>query len=97
MHRSLPKQLRLLLFTVLTLIIGQVAFAQNDEALKIADAYLKSNLEKLRLTPADLQDYRVSDHYTSKHNGVSHIYLLQKHSDILVRNGMININILPNG
>lgn len=91
------KNYSIVLTALFLLCIGQLSFAQNDAALDIADRYLKQNAPQLRLTPADLADYTVQDNYTSAHNGVTHLYLVQKHAGTEVLNGMLNINLLPNG
>lgn len=41
----------------------------------------------------DSSSYEVMDHYTSKHNGVTHIYLKQQIHGLEVTNGDLNINI----
>lgn len=79
----------LLLFAVSSI------FAQSAENTAIQ--HLRSNLEKLNLTEADISNYRVSDEVFTKHNGVTSIYLKQRYDDIEVFNGMINVNILPSG
>ena len=71
--------------------------AQLQNPLDIALRHLEQNQEKLHLTKADLSNYFVSDLYTSKHNGVTHVYLTQQHNGITLRNAVINVNILPNG
>ncbi len=71
--------------------------AQLQSPLDIALRHLEQNQEELNLTKIDLANYFVSDLYTSKHNGVTHVYLVQQHDGIILRNAIININILPNG
>ena len=86
-----------LLSLVLCLSITSLSFAQLQSPLDIALRHLEQNQETLKLTKADISNYFVSDLYTSKHNGVTHVYLIQHHNDIILRNAIININILPNG
>lgn len=70
----------------------------NDGApLDIAVNYLESNTDKLGLANDDLADFVVSDHYVSRHNEVTHIYLQQRLAGIDVINGLINVNVMPDG
>ncbi len=73
------------------------SFAQLQSPLDIALRHLEQNRNELQLTTTDISNYYISDLYTSKHNGVTHVYLYQTHKDIPVHNAIININILPNG
>lgn len=73
------------------------SFSQNHSALEISQNHLEQKREAFELTTTDISNYRVSDLYTSKHNGVTHIYLQQQHEGIDLQNAIININILPNG
>ena len=88
---------KMLLLWAAIFLCGQFISAQSQPALDIAQKHLQENVKALNLTQADLVDYTVRDNYVSTHNGVTHLYLIQKHQDIEVYNGMININILPNG
>ena len=87
----------MLLLWAAIFLCGQFVSAQSQPALDIAQKHLQENVKALNLTPSDLEDYTVQDNYVSAHNGVTHLYLIQKHQGIEVYNGMININILPNG
>jgi extracellular elastinolytic metalloproteinase len=71
-------------------------FSQNQRSLEISLEHLEQKREVLGLTSTDISNYRISDFYTSKHNGVTHIYLNQQHEGIDLQNAMININVLPN-
>ncbi len=88
--------LRTLLFSALFLI-SMLAYSQTDQTLNIADNYLKSQSIALDLTQADISDYNVTDHYTSRHNGVTHIYFLQRHQGIEVIGALNNFNVLKDG
>ncbi len=77
--------------------VPNAVFAQNEASLEIALRYLEIQKETLNLTSEDIKETQVSDLYTSKHNGVTHVYLNQTHQNIEVNNALFNINILPNG
>ncbi len=85
-----------LLLIALGWILPFQIFSQNQRALDIANQHLQLEQEKLQLTTADISNYTINDFYTSKHNGVTHIYLQQHHEDIPVFNAITNINLLPN-
>jgi len=88
---------KVLLLWAAVFLCGQFISAQSQPALDIAQKHLQENVKELNLTSADLVDYTLRDNYVSAHNGVTHLYLIQKHQGIEVYNGMININVLPNG
>ena len=71
--------------------------AQQQSPLDIALRHIEQNLEELQLTETDIANYTVSDLYTSRHNGVTHVYLKQHHNGIPIPNAIINVNILPDG
>jgi len=56
-------------------------------------SFIDQNKSQLDLTTKDLAEYTIADMYTSRHLGLTHIYLQQKYSDIKVHNGILNINI----
>ena len=88
------KHLVLLLIGALISMPG-LSPAQQQSPVDIALRHLEQNLDQLNLTDADIANFYVSDLYTSKHNGVTHVYLIQQHNDIILRNAIINVNILP--
>ncbi|GJM34350.1 MAG: hypothetical protein DHS20C18_33510 [Saprospiraceae bacterium] len=65
--------------------------------MEIATRHLQQNLDQLHLSATDIQDAVVNNQYVSKHNQVTHLYLLQHHQGIEVHNALININILKDG
>lgn len=84
---------------VLLVMLGftNALLAQQQSPLDVALRYLEQNREDLKLTETDLKNFNVSDLYTSRHNGVSHVYLNQKHQGIEVYTGITNVNILSDG
>ena len=69
----------------------------QEPPLATALEYLTQNVKALGLTKADLADLVVTDQYVSKHTGVTHIYLQQRHASIPVHNAIINVNITRDG
>jgi extracellular elastinolytic metalloproteinase len=88
-----------------TLAVGQTQTAlpafltgpNSGDPLTIALQYIHQNAAGLGLSEADLADIVVKDRYSTKHNGVTHLYLRQRHQGIEVYNGDININIARDG
>ncbi len=54
---------------------------------------LQQNQKKFGLTQQDIQEYEISDVYTTKQLNISHLYLVQKFRDIRVYNGLLNLNL----
>lgn len=79
------------------LIINLTTYAQQLATVETGLRHLESVRAELKLTTTDIENYRVSDHYLTKHNGVTHIYLIQQHAGIDVQQALININVLPSG
>lgn len=88
---------KLLSLTLCTVFIISTLTAQDELSADIAIDYIKQNLQEFDLTAADVAEFRISDHYMSKHNGVTHVYLTQQHAGIDVFNALINVNMLPDG
>ena len=79
---------------------GDVSFLTGPQAgdpLDLALSYVQSYRADLGLTGADLADLVVQDHYTTQHNGVTHVYLKQRLDGIEVWNGQINVNVAADG
>lgn len=69
----------------------------QGDALDIALAYIRSQVAGVDLSGADLTDLVVTDRYTTKHNGVTHLYLRQRYAGIEVFNANANANIAADG
>ena len=91
--------------SVLTLLFSFLAFSitaqkdlkPNSEAVKIAVNHVVKNAKQLGLTEQDVKDMLVEDSYTTDHNGLTHVFLIQQHQGIELANGIINVNVTPNG
>ncbi len=81
---------------LLLVLFGFSLQAQNsvqDMVLR----HLEEHKDKWQLTSTDLQNPVITDEYTSRHNGVTHLYMRQTHAGIEVYNGIINANVFPDG
>jgi len=73
------------------------AGASNISATEVALRYVVAHREKLGLTQADIDDVMVTDAYASEHNGVSHVYLRQRHRGVEVYGANANANVGRDG
>jgi extracellular elastinolytic metalloproteinase len=67
------------------------------DPLDIALTTIDAHQATFGLSDADLGDVRVTDRYTSAHNGITHLYLRQRYAGIEVYNANINVNIAADG
>jgi len=95
----------LLFVVLLTVVPGAVSASQDPDTLQgpeliayqAAMDHVREQLPQLGLSADDIADLRISDLYTSKHNGVTHVYLHQHANGIEIHNALININVMPDG
>lgn len=69
----------------------------SGNPLGIALAYLEKNKKDLGISSTDIAGAKVTDQYTSSHNGTTHIYLRQRYHGFEVHSANININIAQDG
>lgn len=67
------------------------------DAEQIALNFLKQNAKNWQLTDADIADVAVQYSYESAHNGVTHVFLVQRYAGIEVYNALVNVHVLPTG
>ncbi len=79
------------------LILALSLQAQQRSAEQISQDYFKEMSSDWQLSQADYQEAYVRDMYTSKHNGVTHVYYNQAHKGIPVYNAITNFNISKEG
>lgn len=72
-------------------------WAQKQTKLDIALRHIEQQREHWKLAPSDIADMAVTDNYSSAHNGLTHIYFIQRHAGIELYNAILNVNILPDG
>ncbi|NNE27716.1 MAG: DUF11 domain-containing protein, partial [Saprospiraceae bacterium] len=68
-------------------------FCQNTQKEGIGLEFAQTHLLELGVSGEDIQDMIITDHYTSRHNGVTHIYYNQAYKGIPVHNALFNVNI----
>jgi extracellular elastinolytic metalloproteinase len=77
--------------------VAQKDTKPNPDAVKLAIAHVVKNAKQLNLTEQDVKNMLVDDSYTTDHNGLTHVFLIQHHQSIELANGIINVNVMPNG
>jgi len=86
-----------LTFTFLLFLCGLAcsfnATAQERAPLDVAQSHIKANLEKWQLSAADVSDLVLSDNYQSDHNGVHHLYFIQRHAGIEVHTAIMGVHV----
>jgi extracellular elastinolytic metalloproteinase len=78
-------------------LTAQKEVKPNPDAVKLALAHVLKNTKQLNLTEQDVKNMLVEDAYTTDHNGLTHVFLIQQHQGIELSNGLINVNVLPSG
>ncbi|MCB9276459.1 MAG: T9SS-dependent M36 family metallopeptidase [Lewinellaceae bacterium] len=81
----------------LCLLAGLPARAQQQTPLDIALRYLEQQRDQWQLTEADVKDVVVSDQYTDSHNGVTHLYFIQRHAGIELYNAINGVHVSQDG
>lgn len=59
--------------------------------------YLRDNKQQFKLTGSDLNEVVVSSTSTDAATGVTHVYLQQRYRGIDVWNGIVTVNVRPDG
>lgn len=80
-----------------TILCTVSAQTQSRDPEVIAKAYVTANMSKWGLQPADIAGMTVSDQYQSAHNGVTHVYFVQRHSGIEVHTAIFGVHIKADG
>lgn len=84
------------LTVLFALFLPVAAFAQNA-AVQTALDHVTTNHEAFGLTEADVSDIAVTDAYTSRRSGTTHVYLRQRHEGIEIADANITVNVDRNG
>jgi extracellular elastinolytic metalloproteinase len=76
---------------------GFLTEASSGSAESIALDFVRGNPEALGLSPSDLDGMEVTDVVYSRPTGVTHIYYRQRHLDLPVYNGQLQVNVHGDG
>ncbi len=97
MYRQYSHCLSALLCGLFALVLGTVSAQTNRTARETALQFLQSNPAQFELSAADVSDVKVIREYSSKHNGVTHVWVQQQLAGIPVSNGLFGLHVRPNG
>ncbi|HEX2123044.1 MAG TPA: hypothetical protein VHL59_15535, partial [Thermoanaerobaculia bacterium] len=81
----------------LAVVLLAASGAQAADPVAAARAFVDANRAAYGLLPADTSGMTVNDSYATKHNGVTHVYFVQRHAGIAVWNGIANVNVARDG
>ena len=76
---------------------GFLTEPHQGDALDIALDYIRSQREHYSLSATDIANLVVTDHYITKHNGVTHIYLRQQVNGLELHGSTTNIHVTNDG
>ncbi|MBL7815301.1 MAG: M36 family metallopeptidase [Saprospiraceae bacterium] len=79
------------------LLSTEIEAQKNSNATEIALNYLKIKAKSWGLTESDIADVAVQYNYETQHNGLTHVFLIQRKNGIEVYNAIVNVNVLPSG
>ncbi|MDZ7877533.1 MAG: M36 family metallopeptidase [Saprospiraceae bacterium] len=94
---SLFKKTGLIFLLFVCFIVQTFAQAKNTDPSVIALNYLKANAKTWHLSKTDIAEAAVQQIYNTDHNGVTHVWLIQRRNGIEVFNSLVNVNILTSG
>lgn len=77
----------------LLIIISMFTLVHLALSQKSDKNYLKTHAKSLEVSDFDIENAEIVDMYTSKHNGVTHIYYNQKYNNIPVLDAILVLNI----
>lgn len=81
-------------FFLLSVLSFNLVVAQSDTPIEqVAASHLLQNQSKWSLTDEDVANFSISSYHTSKHSGVTHIYVNQDINGISIHNAMAVINV----
>ncbi len=86
---------KLLITTIILLHVP--LHAQQDPAVGKSLERLRSLAPGMGLSIEDISDVAVSDLYRSEHNGITHVYLIQRYREIPVYNAITSFHVAPDG
>ncbi len=81
-------------------VLALVATGQSHAAgpaSRAALEYVQRHKQDFGLTGSDIREISVSSEVASAHNGITHVYLQQRHRGIDVHNGLLTVNVRGDG
>ncbi len=84
------------LFTLCLILLGVPLAAQMLDKVTIAEKYAEKQMNEWHLKPTDVKNMIVTDQYSTKHNGATHIFFKQSFNGIEVKNATMGIHLNSN-
>ena len=84
-------------FIISFLLLGSAIIGQKQSKLDLALRTIENNRISWLLTENDISDLTVSDMYETEHNGVTHVYLVQRYKGIPIHNAITSVHITREG
>jgi PKD repeat protein len=78
-------------FFTLFLLSSIAIIGQNTSS--IIQQHLRENMEELKLSESDINEWRITDQHTSRQSGATYVYIQQQSQGINVFNGVANFAI----
>ena len=85
-----------LLLLVVALFMPVMSWAQSAQ-IQTARQYLEQHADRFGITGTALNEAVVTDAYTSRNSGITHVYFQQHQGGIAVADARITVNVKPNG
>lgn len=71
--------------------------ATSEDPADTALRHVREHSAQYGLNRSDVSDAVVTDSYRDEHNGVAHVYLLQRHNGLEIRNATMTVNVASDG
>lgn len=85
------------LFVLIAMCFSSLLFAQKQTPLDIALRYVEQQRAQWQLDKTDVGNMLVNSQYETRHNGVTHIYFLQRYRDVPIYNAIMGVHITSDG
>ncbi len=92
----MKKDIYIILIILLLCIINN-SNAQIQTPLDRSLRFVEQQSTDWGLLPEDIRDLAVTDMYRSSHNGITHVYLIQRFSGIEIFNAITSVHVSDNG
>ncbi|MBK8956310.1 MAG: M36 family metallopeptidase [Saprospiraceae bacterium] len=85
------------LLVVILLCITHISNAQIQSPIDAGLRFLETHATSIGLSREDIKDLAVTDLYRSEHNGITHVYFIQRYKGIEIYNAITSVHISKEG
>jgi uncharacterized repeat protein (TIGR01451 family) len=78
-------------------LLPALAFGQKQYSPADVSRILTAEQSNLKLESSDFSEFEITNQYTDDHNGITHIYLQQKHNNLRIFGAYLGIHLAENG